>query len=252
MPSKQVKIFSTKDYKKFKTIKKNRDVNANLVTKLMKSIGQRNLMEDRPILVDRKMNVIDGQNRLKACEAINEIVWYRYANVATENDVATIQLSKNWGAEDYMKMYVKSGNKHYRKFKSFMQEFEIPRINFALFVLKADSVGTRTIRSGNGFGVSSSFKSGDFVYPDDDSGAREFMKKINRAMRYCNPSSRCDLSKKAIIIMMRDERYDHKRMMKKLKEFGGGMYRVPNIVDYISQFEKIYNHSISRRNYVKF
>ena len=56
----------TKNYEIFKIMDCNRELSAANLQKLIGSIKSRNLLEFRPIIVNSKMEIIDGQHRLAA------------------------------------------------------------------------------------------------------------------------------------------------------------------------------------------
>lgn len=61
----------TKNYSLFKKYAKNRDIDGRHVEKLIASIKTANLLDCEPILVNEKMEVIDGQHRLEAAKSLN-------------------------------------------------------------------------------------------------------------------------------------------------------------------------------------
>lgn len=67
----------TKDYNIFKKHPNNREIfHANL-EKIKRSIQIKNLLEYRPIIVDKKMQVIDGQHRLEAARQLGVPIYYQ-------------------------------------------------------------------------------------------------------------------------------------------------------------------------------
>lgn len=58
-------IYQTRDYSQFKISKRNRAV---VGKQIVKSIIEKNLLPEKPILVTSDMHVLDGQHRLWAAE----------------------------------------------------------------------------------------------------------------------------------------------------------------------------------------
>lgn len=65
MDKKTTNVYETTNYSKFKKMLDNREVSPNRVQKIVKSIDQVGYVMS-PIIVNEKMEVIDGQGRLAA------------------------------------------------------------------------------------------------------------------------------------------------------------------------------------------
>ena len=72
------KILETKDYHTFSFLKGNRAININHLNKLIKSIKEKDLK--MPIIVNEKLQVLDGQHRLKAYQTLNLSMSYIMSN----------------------------------------------------------------------------------------------------------------------------------------------------------------------------
>lgn len=66
-----MQIYKTKDYTSFRAIVSNREVNKAHVKKLAASIRKKNLLYIRPVIVNDRMEIIDGQHRVAACNINN-------------------------------------------------------------------------------------------------------------------------------------------------------------------------------------
>lgn len=69
-------ILKTNDYGLFKSIMANREIDDKHVKRLAKSIARKNLLYIRPLIVNEKMQIIDGQHRLAAAKEIKATVYY--------------------------------------------------------------------------------------------------------------------------------------------------------------------------------
>ena len=54
------------------------------------AIKKNNLLRVNPIIVDRKMNVIDGQHRLEACKILKEGIYYMLDDHISQADIAAL------------------------------------------------------------------------------------------------------------------------------------------------------------------
>lgn len=112
------------NYKEFKIIDVNREINKAHLKKLTASIQNRNLLHLFPIIVNSKMQVIEGQHRLKAAEALSFALYYIVDDNVDAKDIAIINNNrKGWSGKDYIAFYAKSGNVHYKKLQKLMTEF---------------------------------------------------------------------------------------------------------------------------------
>ena len=65
-------VFETHDYGQFRFIKGNRLIRASHVNNILKSMKKRRLFS--PLIVNEKMEIIDGQHRFKAQEKLNKSI----------------------------------------------------------------------------------------------------------------------------------------------------------------------------------
>ena len=71
-----MKVEETTDYKQFKKVKGNRGYAQRHLKNLVSSIAQNNLLQYSPIIVNDKMEVIDGQHRLAAAQSLGLPIYY--------------------------------------------------------------------------------------------------------------------------------------------------------------------------------
>lgn len=121
-------VKETKDYGQFKKLLGNRDVSSSRVKSIKESI-LRIGYQPIPILVNEKMEVIDGQGRLKALEALDIPVLYMVKKGLTIDDCISMNIKmKNWTEIDYIKCYADRGNENYKRLYSVICEYStLPR-----------------------------------------------------------------------------------------------------------------------------
>lgn len=104
---KEYKVRCTKNYKQFKFVEGNRDIDH--VNKIIKSIQIVGLFV-QPILVNQRMEIIDGQHRFSACKELELPIYYIVQDdVGLEEVKALNMASKNWSTKDFIKSYA-TGN----------------------------------------------------------------------------------------------------------------------------------------------
>lgn len=115
------KVYKTYDLSIFKSIDGNRVPNLQHIRRLTDSLKLHG-MKCNPILVNEKMQVIDGQHRLQAAKNVNTFVYYIVVNGYKLQEVHTLNLNqKNWSKRDYMEGYAEMGIESYVKLKEFTQ-----------------------------------------------------------------------------------------------------------------------------------
>lgn len=228
-----INVLQTKNYSKFSYIPGNRAISKGHVQELMLSF-QKNpaLIALRPILVNEKLQVIDGQHRLQACEGIGEPVPYI---VFPGLSVATAQLlnalQRPWGMQDYAKSYAISGNKHYKEVLKYADNYELP-------------LSTLLVYLGNGRRktLSRDFRAGIFKMRDDASSLEQQLEQLE-SFGTITPFWNSAAFALAFWNVLKIENYDHERM---LRSYGkSASIRQSTRLDYLRDFERAYNEGRS-------
>ena len=115
---------STTDYDAFKLIGENRKVTKQHMRTLAESIikTKGNI---QPIVVNKKMEVVDGQHRLEACRLAGIAVNYIVIDLPLSKNEMMIELnknSKNWSTKDYLSNGVDTGIKGYARIADYMKD----------------------------------------------------------------------------------------------------------------------------------
>lgn len=128
-------IKKTTDYKIFKRVQGNRPVDVNHVKSLISSVAQKNLLENIPLIVNDKMEVIDGQHRLEVSKAMGIPVYYISVPKADISDIRRLNsYSRPWSVFDYLDSYIDLGKTDYKQLKSFASKYSLS-ISNALIIL---------------------------------------------------------------------------------------------------------------------
>jgi hypothetical protein len=128
-----MEIYTTKDYNKFQVIVANREINKEHVRKLARSIKKKNLLFVRPLIVNDKMQLIDGQHRLAACEQIGETVFYIKAGGLTKEDIAVLNTAqKNWTRLDFINFFAIEGIKEFKDISRLINKYPEVKVSHIL------------------------------------------------------------------------------------------------------------------------
>lgn len=105
--------YVTTDYEQFKRLKGNRDIMDARRNKLINSIETIGQM-DVPILVNEKMEIIDGQGRFEAFKALNLPVPYIVQEGIGLKECQRMNIGQsNWKLRDYVLSYAEIGDNSY-------------------------------------------------------------------------------------------------------------------------------------------
>lgn len=120
------KIMVTDDYSMFKNLEGNRAVKDKRVDKIVQSILKIGYITS-PILVNEKMEVIDGQGRLSALERLNMPVEYIVQEGIGIEECRQMNIHRsNWTDYDYVCSYATRGDENYQRLQSLMDRFDLP------------------------------------------------------------------------------------------------------------------------------
>lgn len=106
-------VYCTKNYSLFKPLLGNRTVLENRKQLLISSIKQNGWITN-PIIVNKNMEIIDGQHRYEALKELNMPIEYVICEDATIQDCIALNIKQqNWKLSDYIKCYAEMGNDDY-------------------------------------------------------------------------------------------------------------------------------------------
>ena len=116
-------VYVTKDYSIFKRLIGNRDIPESRISKIVESIQTIGWVHN-PIIVNEKMEVIDGQGRLTALQRLKMPVEYIIAEGAGNKECIYMNMNMvNWKLPDFIKSYAEQGNENYQRLLSLMQRY---------------------------------------------------------------------------------------------------------------------------------
>ena len=117
-------IYKTTDYKLFKTIKGNREVNQLHLKRLVKSIKENYLFTI--ITVNENYEIIDGQHRYNALKELNLPINYTICKGYGISEIQTFNTNnKKWSTDDYVDGYIDLGKTDYKVFKQFKNRYNL-------------------------------------------------------------------------------------------------------------------------------
>lgn len=123
------KVQSTTNYKQFKKLIGNRNVTEARINKIINSIKKVGYLSN-PIIVNEKMEVVDGQGRLAALERLGLPVEYIVQEgVGIEECISMNLHQTNWNLMNYITSFASRKNENYIKLLKLMQQYNDFNLN---------------------------------------------------------------------------------------------------------------------------
>jgi len=145
-------VYKTNDLSIFKVMKGNRTPNPQHIRRLASSMKQNGILQN-PIIVNEKMQVIDGGHRVISARELGESIYYIVVKGYNLSEMQILNLNqKNWNKKDFMNGYADMGIESYKK----LRDFSIKNKDFSL----SNCISLCSNRDSSVFGVSNKFRSG--------------------------------------------------------------------------------------------
>ena len=223
-------IYETTNYQQFKTLKGNRTVDKVHVKQLVNKINKEgSLLPDFPILVNEKMEILDGQHRLAAAEQLKYPIFYEIKEGLNISSVTSLNTGmKNWNWSNYAHRYAAFDNINYIQFLELEKEF---KINFRILLTYsfANSAKANPLKH--------PFYLGDFVMKNF-----ELTKKLLK--QYQELAIMADTRSQefayAVFKFIRTPSYKHDVMLTKVEQYGEKLKNCYIVSDYLIELENIW------------
>ncbi len=233
------KIYFTTEYGRFKFMKGNRDLVESKIKKIIKAIESGvDILKYSPIIVNKDMEIIDGQHRFAVSKQLKQNVYYVIKEDADLSIVPAINSnSSKWRTADFLASYIDLSKVPYKQLQAFMESFPKMSIPTAAKMLHAGTVTNQEAME--------AFRDGLLTTDHQDTAydLAEMLKDFEPHME--NPYSERMFR---VISQLKDNgKYDHDLMVKKLEASGKRIEDIGNPKSIISQMELIINHHSQKR-----
>lgn len=233
-------ILQTMDYKKFKKLKGNRNVDPIRVQRIMESIRKVGYITS-PLIVNENLEVIDGQGRLEALKILGLPVEYIvHDNIGIDECISMNIYQTNWSDRDYIESYASRNFKSYVLLKELMDRYNQNLLILATAINKRLKWDSKMIRTGK--------------LNITEEQCEEAVKKIEYAMSFIPFAKRRhgNLTKllQALIFCYDFKDIDNKRLFEKLTEYMPLMTPYSNLDECFVSIEEVYNRNIRKRVYI--
>lgn len=233
-------VLKTNDYKMFKHLNGNRNINKLHLKRLKDSIAEKYITV--PIIINGRNQVIDGQHRLMAAEQLGKAVYYIKVDDLNLDDVHRLNTnSKNWTAEEYMQGYCELGLEDYIKYRDFKRKYGFGH-NETNAILT-----NRTRMSGS---KNTDFSDGVFKIKDYDFA-------VKNAEKICMVKEFYDGYKRrsfvyAMLELFENPDYSHVEFLSKLSFQSVKLQDCTDVRGYLILIEDIYNYKRVKSKQVRF
>lgn len=230
------KVFKTNNYGKFKLYKFNRQINESLVQRIMESIDKIGYIAGKSIIVDKEMNIIDGQHRFEACKRKMLPIFFTIIKGDAQKVIIELNTQQvNWKMNDYLNSWANNGVKVYQDLLAFETQYKLGISNslHIFFDAEFDKTMTRMIKEGKVFPLNTKSKE-----------LAEFIISCNAIAYYKHSHFVRALCK-----------VFHQLNDKQLKKLRDGLISLPQQATtsaYVTAFENIINRSVTSKNRISF
>lgn len=234
-------VVQTKDYQQFNKAAGNRDVIQVHVERLKTSMEQEYLMS--PIIVNEKMEIIDGQHRFEAARQLDlPIRFIKVRGYALSQMQKMNANQKDWRIMDHIEAHAEMGNANFTQLISFIEKHR--KDNTLMVILQAYGI--------NGSVRKAQLESG--TYKHDKKKEAEtviLLNAINKIKPYYKGAERSSFIG-ALRKLMKHEIFDLDRFMDKLSKFSSMMVDCAKKEQYIDLIEHIYNYKSRNKVSLKY
>ena len=220
-------VYSTTDYKAFRFHQDNRRPGSNRLVR--RSIEELDLTPWCPIIVDRAMTIIDGQNRFIACRELGQPVYYVMLPDTVDAKAAMISLNRTqrpWGQLEFLEFHAKAKGGCWKELLDFCAMYRMPLSQAEVIYPDTQNVNSRTIRDG---------KITFSKHPVADAAARFLTRQDVRRLRYSRTRAFALAVRKAF------ERYDGKE----IEKIRGRLITVPMCANW-EQYANAFSNIVGR------
>lgn len=224
-------IQETSAYDLFKLLPHNRPVVQSHVIRLMHSMSERpHLRVSRPVLVNEKYQVIDGQHRLEASKLNEQTVYFMVVPGLTIDDARLLNaLQRTWSLLDYAYSYASSKVPAYVQYVRTYEARELPPSIIMEYMMPS-------ARRQHDFRIGAMEVVDQKVLDARLDMAEDIVAAFPKSATPYVVAS-------AFLVVEKTQGYDHKRMMQKLGT-RAKLQPQPDRVSYIRELERAYNTDV--------
>lgn len=233
-------VFKTNDYKSFKYINGNRNINKANLKRIIKSMQEKFI--PIPIIVNEKREIIDGQHRFEAVKFLGLDVHFVKINNLSLDEVRRLNENMaNWNNANRLHSFCELGHPTYLKFKEFMDR---TGYNYGTCIALLSGSPQRSGEHGR------QFKAGNFKIKNYEQ-ALEHARQLDQIGAYYPNYKNSNLIG-CMIKLFHHPDYNHSRMMQKLALQSHLLPKTGKEDTFRDAVRDIYNFKVSKNQKVGF
>lgn len=233
------KVYTTSNYGMFRVLNGNRPVTRSRLAKVrdgIKSVGQ-----IVPIIVNEKLEVIDGQARLEACKSLNIPIDYVVKpGLGVEACRNTNTTSSVWTAMNYVNSYAESGSTDYRYLDLLLKRFRALGTQDVISAVVGRFANVRHVKDG-------SLQCSETRYVEATE-ALTFEESLLNVLKTVN--GRTDLYKHVLGFCCVHPLIDNGKLFSQMTKYRISLVPISTVEQALNVVENIYNRNARDRIYI--
>ena len=230
-------ILTTTDYEQFHRLSGNRSVTQNRVNKIINSIQLVGYITS-PIIVNEKMEVVDGQGRLAALEQLKLPVEYIVVPGIGIKECISMNIDQtNWTLMDYIESYAEQGYDSYCKLLNLIKLYP----DISLRAIYSSITGTASVSS-------KIIKNGSLEVTEENiQKSNEVLPYINKFEPYIKDvNAHKDILESSLSYAYWNENVNPDRMFERVAASIRNMTPYHNVAECLDALSEIYNYHIGK------
>lgn len=235
-------VQETYNYIQFKFGKYNRDIKESALARIEREY-KKNGWKKHPIIVNQKMEVLDGQHRLTFAMQHKLPVYYVVVDGLTVEDCVIMNnVRTSWAIEDYIKLYAAQGNEDYIRLQKLLKEYTFAPATTVCAIVKGSLVSGTS---------NSKLKSGTYKFTEQE---YDIVKRKLDFLDELAPYIKAVKGRQTGVWAALSFCYDHpdidnSRLKKQVKEKIATIIPPANLEIAVKEIERIYNYKIGKERY---
>lgn len=230
-------VYRTENYGLFKKLNGNRAVLDKRKSLIISSIKERGWIRN-PIVVNEKMEIIDGQGRYEALKELGMPIEYIVSCGATIEDCVVLNMKQtNWKAIDFIKCYAELGYRDYQILLGLCEKYDLQEQIIVNVAGMYDGDSGAKFKKNN-------IRNGSFKIMDEESldDRMEFVRKCLEIIKQSYENIG-ELKKWAVVLkfVYFCPKISNEVFLSKLRTYSKYIFPCATVKQVVEIFEKIYN-----------
>jgi len=226
-----MKLQKTIRYSKFRKIRGNRALNKKYLSALAESIKDHNMLEQNPIMVNERMEVLDGQHRLNVAKLLDIPIYYLAVPTGSLREIQLLNThQRRWTLYNFLDSWVERGKKDYIYIKGFCERTGVS-LSIAIWLLSPELNRNETLDN---------FRAGSFI-ASRKQFAKAIVDRVKEMEKYTKDNAYTDRDFLRALVKVYRSGIRHEDLIEMLEKSKLKINRSANIRSYIREIEDVLN-----------